>query len=215
MPILLIRHGETPGNATRVVQTPETPLSERGQLQAARLARRLAAVGVERIVSSDLSRARMTAERTAEAAGAPLELEPLLQERNFGILRGIAYSELDRDPFAADYEPPRGESWPAFHERVDRAWQLVCRTASETPGTLAVVTHGLVCHSIVSRWVELPEPLRPGARSAAGFGDGILKFGNTSLTELEGPAPWRVVLLACTRHLDDEAPDDPGGVSGL
>lgn len=215
MQILLIRHGETPGNATRVVQTPETPLSERGLAQATRLARRLAEMGVARIVSSDLARAVMTAERIAEAAGLPVELDPLLQERNFGDLRGTAYAELESDPFAPGYQPPRGESWPAFHARVDRAWHRVCAAASQAHGPLVVVTHGLVCHSIVSRCVEPVARAAVSSPPGAGFGAGVLGFGNTALTELEGPAPWRVLRLACTEHLDAEAAPDPRSVSGL
>ena len=44
MAILLIRHGETPGNRDRIIQFPHTPLSERGLEQAARLGQRLATV---------------------------------------------------------------------------------------------------------------------------------------------------------------------------
>ena len=57
--ILLIRHGETPGNAARVVQTPDTPLSERGLEQARRLAVRLAGVRLGRILSSEFTCSRI------------------------------------------------------------------------------------------------------------------------------------------------------------
>ena len=82
--IFLIRHGETEGNAARIVQRPEIPLSPRGLAQAEALARRLAKESVARIVSSDLARAVGTAERLERATGAPLSFDPLLQERNFG-----------------------------------------------------------------------------------------------------------------------------------
>ncbi len=59
--IYLIRHGETPSNATGVVQTPETPLSKRGRKQAIALGRRLAQQDVTAILSSDLERAHETA----------------------------------------------------------------------------------------------------------------------------------------------------------
>ena len=72
--IFLIRHGETEGNAARIVQRPEIPLSPRGQAQAEALARRLAKESVARIVSSDLARAVGTAERLERATGAPLSL---------------------------------------------------------------------------------------------------------------------------------------------
>ena len=61
MSILLIRHGETAGNANRVVQVPETPLSERGLAQAALLGKRLANAGISQILASDYARAAMTA----------------------------------------------------------------------------------------------------------------------------------------------------------
>jgi probable phosphoglycerate mutase len=106
--IFLIRHGETIGNASRVVQHPTDPLSPRGVAQAERLARRLAREGVARIVSSDYARARTTAECLRRETGAPLSFEPLLQERSFGDLRGRSYAEIDFDMFGPDYEPPNG-----------------------------------------------------------------------------------------------------------
>ena len=155
--IFLIRHGETVGNATRVVQLPDAALSPRGIAQAERLARRLAGEGIASILSSDLARAMTTAEHVRRATGAPIAFDPLLQERNFGDLRGIPYAELNFDPFAPDYEPPAGESWPIFHARVDLAWQAIQSLAAEVEGPLAVITHGLVCRSIAVRHVVLPD----------------------------------------------------------
>lgn len=200
MAIYLIRHGETASNAARIFQTPETPLSPRGREQAARLAARLADLGVAAVLSSDLARAAETAERIAAATGAPLALEPLLAERNFGALRGRPYAEIGLDPFAPDYAPPAGETWAEFHARVDAAWARVQAAAARAGGTLAVVTHGLVCHSLVSRHLVLGPGGAP--REAGGR---PLEFGNTAVTSIEGP-PWTVRLLACTAHLDGVAP---------
>ena len=190
--ILLIRHGETVGNASRIVQLPDSPLSARGVAQAERLARRLANEGVARIVSSDLARAAATAERIRAATGASLLYDPLLHERNFGDLRGTPYAALGLDMFAEGYAPPNGETWPAFHARVDRAWARVRDLAVATEGNLAVVTHGLVCRSLAARHLLLPD------------GDvAPERWENTSLTIIECPAPWRVRLLNCVVHLDD------------
>jgi probable phosphoglycerate mutase len=194
--IHLIRHGETASNAERVFQTPDVPLNERGRRQAQRLARRLREAPIERVLASDFVRAEMTAREVAAARGVPLELTPLLHERNFGDLRGTAYAALGRDPFAADYAPPGGETWDAFHARVDRAWEEIVRLASSLRGELAVVTHGLVCASIVRRRAVLPEPLASGSDSPA------LRFHNASVTLLRGPDPWLVETLGCIRHLD-------------
>lgn len=189
--IFLIRHGETDGNAARIVQLPEAPLSSRGIAQAERLARRLASEGIALILSSDLARAMTTAEHVRRATGAPVEHHPLLQERNFGDIRGTPYAHLVFDLFAPDYAPPGGESWPVFHARVDRAWEWLQARVAPVSGPVAVVTHGLVCRSVASRHVVLP----PGETVPE-------RWENTSVTIVDGPTPWSVRLLNCVVHLD-------------
>jgi len=192
MAIFLIRHGETEGNAFRIVQRPDSPLSARGVVQAERLARRLARESIAQIVSSDLARAMTTARHLRDVTGVPLAFDPLLQERNFGDIRGTPYAELGFDIFAPDYGPPNGETWAAFHARVDRAWARVQELAAASGGHLAVVTHGLVCRSLADRHLVLPD------------GEAVpMRWENTSLTIVDGPAPWRVRLLNCIAHLDD------------
>jgi probable phosphoglycerate mutase len=201
MSIFLIRHGETDGNAARIVQKPDAPLSARGRVQAERLAQRLATEGIAFILASDLARAASTAEPLRRATGAPIAFEPLLQERNFGDLRGVAYADLSVDPFAPDYAPPGGETWEGFHARVDRAWAAVQTMAARTDGHLAVVTHGLVCRSLAARHLALP----PGVVAPE-------RWENTAVTIVDGAAPWRVHRLNCIAHLDDlDAAPLPGG----
>ncbi|HYB69513.1 MAG TPA: histidine phosphatase family protein [Candidatus Bathyarchaeia archaeon] len=193
MAIFLIRHGETLGNASRTVQHSDNPLSPRGVAQAERLARRLEGAGLTAILSSDLARAAQTAERLGRVTGLPVRHDPLLEERNFGDVRGTPYADLGFDMFAPDYAPPNGETWETFHARVDRAWALVRERATATDGHLAVVTHGLVCRSLASRHLALPEGATVPER-----------WENTSVTIIEPPAPpWRVRLLNCIAHLDD------------
>lgn len=189
--IFLIRHGETDGNAARIIQLPDAPLSSRGVVQAERLGRRLAAEKIALILSSDLARAMTTAEHVRRATGAPVEHHPLLQERNFGDIRGTPYSRLDFDPFEPGYAPPGGESWPVFHDRVDRAWEWVQARIAGVAGPVAVVTHGLVCKSIASRHVILAAGETVPER-----------WENTSVTIVDGPSPWNVRLLNCAVHLD-------------
>lgn len=190
MKIFVIRHGETPSNAARIVQTPETPLSARGVDQAERLARRLGNSGIERILSSDLPRAAMTARQLEIATGARVSHHPLLQERNFGDVRGTAYSDLAGDLFAADFSPPNGESWETFDARVMRAWQIVAEVAMAMTGNLAVVTHGLVCASLARQQFTLAADVVPPQH-----------FENTSVTIVDGAPPWAVTTLNCDAHL--------------
>lgn len=192
MSLFLIRHGETVGNASRTVQLPDNPLSPRGVAQAERLARRLEHEGLAHIISSDFARARGTAEALQRLTGVPLSFEPLLQERNFGDLRGTPYTELGVDMFAAGYAPPNGETWETFHARVDEAWARVQALATVTGGRLAVVTHGLVCRSLAARHLLLPAGVTAPER-----------WENTALTIVDWPAPWRVRLLNCVAHLED------------
>jgi len=199
--LFLIRHGETEGNALRIVQHPHIPLSPRGVVQAERLAERLAGEGIASIVTSDYARAMATAERLQRATGAPLIVEPLLRERNFGDLRGRPYAELGFDMFEPDYAPPNGETWTVVHERVDRAWARVQELAAAGGGRLAVVTHGLVCRSLAARHLVLADGETAPER-----------WDNTSLTIVDWPAPLRVRLLNCIAHLDglERPPTDSG-----
>ena len=203
MAIFLIRHGETASNANRVLQVPETPLSERGLAQAERLGRRLADEGIVRILSSDYARAYMTAEHVSASTGVGIEIDETLRERNFGDLRGRPYSEVG-DIFAEGFEPPGGESWEVFHERAERSWQAVRAAADETEGHLAVVTHGLICRAYVAHHARLPDGDEP-----------IFSFANTSLTVIDDSPPFRIELLNCSAHLDDETADDKQSVSGI
>jgi broad specificity phosphatase PhoE len=194
--IFLIRHGETLGNASRTVQLPGNPLSPRGLAQAERLAKRLEREGIAAIVSSDLARAAQTADHLARVTGLPVEHDALLQERNFGDLRGTPYADLGFDMFAPGYAPPNGETWEVFHERVDRAWALIRARAAAAGGHLAVVTHGLVCRSLAGRHLVLPDGQAVPER-----------WENTAVTIIDRPdgrdAAWGVRLLNCIAHLDD------------
>jgi probable phosphoglycerate mutase len=200
MTILLVRHGETDGNAARVLQRPDVPLNDRGLRQAEQLARRLSVFGFVRIVCSDLLRARMTAAPLAARSGIAIEESPLLQERNFGDLRGMAYAELPEDPFGPDVRPPNGEDWPTFHARVADAFAFIVSRRRTANGTLVVVTHGLVCRALVERHALLSEGVAVPER-----------FDNTSITVIHDDAPHEVSLLNCTRHLMTSLEADRNG----
>ena len=107
----MIRHGETALNRDRVMQPADTPLSDRGKEQVLRLAQRLSTEGITRILASDLPRAAMTAQALSDETGIGVEFESLLQERNFGRLRGQRFIYLEARyiyPFAENYEPGEG-----------------------------------------------------------------------------------------------------------
>lgn len=191
MSILLVRHGETEGNVQRVLQRPDIELNARGVQQALRVAARLATFGAVRLIASDLTRARMTAEPIARATGLAVQWTPLLAERNFGELRGRPYGSLGVDPFAPGFVPPGGEGWDGFHDRVAQAFSFIAQMAGPCEGPVIVVTHGLVCRALVQRHLSL-------------VGEHALpdRFRNTGVTIAEARAPYCIELLDCTAHLD-------------
>ena len=176
-------------------RAPTTRRGEKGGLERTSIAR---------ILASDLTRAAMTAEAVVETTGAPIRYDALLHERNFGDVRGTPYAELSFDLFAPEYDPPGGESWERFEARMDEAWVLIQRVAGECEEDLAVITHGLVCRSVVARRTRLPEGV---GRDLSG-----LAWRNTSVTILDGPDPWRVRLLNCSVHLDEAESPQRGAV---
>jgi probable phosphoglycerate mutase len=203
MSILLIRHGETLLNASRTMQPSETPLGARGLAQARLLGRRLGKVGVAAILSSDLPRALQTANAIAAACGSTVELEPLLQERNFGDLRGRPYDGLGFDPLTMTEAPPGGESAADFRERVAHAFARIAERRSRLDGNLVVVSHGLVIGAMLEAHASLGDAMARPARMA-----------NTSVTILAPQPPHAVSLLDCVAHLAGPLADDPESLSG-
>lgn len=204
MTIYIIRHGETTLNAAKVFQYADTPLSERGIAQAQRVAQRVADLGIHHIVSSDYKRAEMTAEALNKLTDVPIVFEKSLRERNFGDLRGRAHADLDFNAHDADYEPVNGESWPVFYQRVATGWEYIKKTAAETDGNLAVVTHGLVCMALAERHLGLVRG-----------NDMPEHWPNTALTVVDSEPPHKVQLAGCGAHLDDPSVADGGRMYGL
>ena len=203
MTLFLLRHGETPLNVARVLQPADTPLSANGLAQARSLARRLAGSRLAGLVSSDLPRALQTAQAIAAATGLTVQTSPLLQERNFGDLRGQAYDALGFDPLAMDEAPPGGESTAAFHARVDRAFAWLLHRRRAASGPLAVVTHGLVVRAMLDRHARLPDGSKLPERIA-----------NTSVSCVSAEPPFAATLVDCTAHLAAGQADDMHALSG-
>jgi broad specificity phosphatase PhoE len=204
MAIVIVRHGETPLNAARVLQPPDTPLSERGAAQAQALAARIAQRRVVALLSSDLPRAAQTARAISTAIGLTPDHDALLQERNFGALRGRAYDSLDFDPLALQEAPPGGESVPQFEARVACALDLLRERAAGLTGDLVVVSHGLLIRTLLARYLKMPDGVAAPEHLL-----------NTSVTIFDAAPPHRVSLANCAVHLEGAAVDDGRGVSGI
>jgi probable phosphoglycerate mutase len=92
--LFLFRHGETDWNREgRLQGHTDTPLNANGLAQADALAQSLRSRRLEAVVSSDLSRARTTAQIVAEASGVPLFTEPGLRETDVGDAEGLLWAD--------------------------------------------------------------------------------------------------------------------------
>ncbi|MGH8806446.1 MAG: histidine phosphatase family protein, partial [Noviherbaspirillum sp.] len=93
--ILLIRHGETAWNAVKRLQGHlDIPLNEEGERQADALGRALLDEPLDAVISSDLGRARQTADAIAAPRGMPVHIEPGLRERSYGAFEGMLYADI-------------------------------------------------------------------------------------------------------------------------
>ena len=148
--ILLARHGETDDNREplRVQGSRDTPLNETGRAQAQELAQRLENEGLVSLWSSQLSRARETAEIVGAHLGLETRVDARLAEGNRGEWEGQTFAEIaERDPrgWAAwqaageSFRFPGGESLREQADRVAAALADV-RASGELPA--AVVCHG-------------------------------------------------------------------------
>ncbi len=133
--LLLVRHGETDWNADgRLQGQTDRPLNDYGRRQAQQLAETLETDKLEAIYSSDLARARETAEIVGERLGLPVALDPDLREKDWGNWEGLTPVERDRVEFV-------GETTEAHQERTLRALRRIAeRHAGDRP--VLVVTHG-------------------------------------------------------------------------
>jgi broad specificity phosphatase PhoE len=147
--VLLIRHGETDDNRPplRFQGWRDTPLNDTGRRQAAELAERLAGEEIVSLWSSDLSRARETAEILGRRLGLQARLDPRLREANRGEWEGRLFEDVEREEperyaawlrAGADWRFPGGESLREQQERV-----LACLDDIRATGELTALA---VCH---------------------------------------------------------------------
>ncbi|MFD2236533.1 histidine phosphatase family protein [Aureimonas populi] len=181
--LLLVRHGESEWNSIRRLQgQADISLSERGRAQALALKNTVADLAPDRVATSDLSRARVT----AELLGFPqAERRTDLRENHVGDWTGQGIADLvAADPTAyagwraGTHTPPGGESWAGFAGRTRKA---VLSLSEETAATLLVVAHGGVIRALLESFLGIsPKRIIPvGPASLT-----ILRRQGESLTDM-------------------------------
>ncbi len=166
--MLLLRHGAVaspwPG---RLYGQLDVPLSEEGRGEARRVARALADVHLDAVISSGLERAEFTAALLRAPRGLARRDDPRLRELDRGSWAGLGREELARrwsDPDQQElcrrgaFQAPDGERPAALVERVSRALDGAAR--DYPGGCVAVVAHAWVLRAAVARVIGLaPERL--------------------------------------------------------
>ena len=202
--VLLIRHGQSQGNAEgRFGGHTDTPLSPRGRAEARRTAQALASESFDVIACSDLARAIETAIPLANLVGLELQTAEAFRERSVGVMEGLTFEEAAAqhpEQYAAllrrDFEHVLlgGES---YRQTLDRASKKLDEMVDQYKGgRIAIYTHtGTICILALHIMGALDAPeLKPVWISSRNCG--ISRF------ELRGDGFIRVLAINETRHLE-------------
>lgn len=173
--LYIIRHAEAAGNAARTFQgRTDAMLTERGRLQAERLAERFQKIPLDAVYTSPLQRAFDTAAAVCRNhSGLAPEINPDLAEIDGGDIEGRSWAEFSAlfpqasalwDGPLHQFAAPGGESMRQVYDRVSRA---LMRIAAANPDrAVAVVSHGCAIKNLLcfasghgfERLVETPWP---------------------------------------------------------
>ena len=164
----LVRHGVTAWNAEkRLCGKSDIPLSTEGQVQADWIAQQLQAMPLSTIYTSDLIRAKQTAECIARQyrSAIPVIPTPTWREMSFGDWEGLTYAQVAQQfPQYLSFfthpmrcTPPNGESFSALVQRVSNAFMLLAKTvASNTTGDIVLVSHNGSLRALLCWLLSIP-----------------------------------------------------------
>lgn len=151
--IYIVRHGETEWNVRRIIQGhSDSPLTKKGIAQAKALARRFKTLHFDAIFSSDLVRAKRTAEIIALEKRLAIETTRVLREQFFGKYEGAKrddyYSLFEKWNEMTDRKRHRfkiSEDVESNEEAVIRFITFLREIAVAYSGkTVLVVSHGAI-----------------------------------------------------------------------
>ncbi len=181
--IVLLRHGRTAWNAAlRIQGQTDVDLDETGVEQARAVAPLIAALAPAVVWTSDLARARVTAEHVAKEAGLVPVPDERLREFHLGDLQGLTHAELaDRDPErfarfrAGEWDGlPGAESPEKVAERYAAALADLATTLE--PGQTGVaVSHGAATRTGLVRFLGWPLGIAGELRGLRNCGRAVLE----------------------------------------
>lgn len=210
MRLFLVRHGQTEWNVLRRAQGhTDIPLDAVGLNQAASVAAALGKIPVDRVVSSDLLRARQTADAIASAKGLEVDIWPDLRERGFGVLEGADFETVRAEiaRLAAEENVPEFAVTPKGGENWRQVWDRVSPAAKRLramDGDTVVVAHGGTCSLLAAHLIG------GGLEASRGF-----RFGNGTLTEFHRRPDGTLYLVRYDDASHLEIVPLPGSTDGV
>lgn len=185
----LVRHGVTDWNKEgRMQGRNDIPLNDEGRRQAELLGKRLAGEEWDYIYSSDMQRARETADIIAGHMGKRVEgYDPLMAERAFGQLEGT--TEQDRLERWGKAWRDMDHGGEAREDVIRRGMSMLEELDARHPGKrVLVISHGAVIGSLVESM--FPE-------------FGFIGLKNTCVNVIEKTeGGWKCLLHNCVKHLE-------------
>lgn len=159
MRILAVRHGETDWNLVNRVQgSTDNPLNARGLEQGRRTGESLRQESIDRIYSSDLVRARQTAEQIVQALDwkGDIQITPALREQNFGIWEGVPRDDPEYQKEKHQYFK-RFENGESFLDVSARVYPFLDGLIEEAGNeeTILLCAHGGILRMIASYFSDL------------------------------------------------------------
>jgi broad specificity phosphatase PhoE len=145
MAIFLVRHGETDWNREMRMQGREDiPLNDSGIWQAKNCGKAFDKIKIDKIISSPLSRAKLTAEIIGEHQEIKdILIDPDLIERDFGIYSGNTYVQGD------SYRNSNGtDGMETLEDLFERMEQVVKKYINQ--GNVILVSHGASINAALS-----------------------------------------------------------------
>jgi len=217
--LVLVRHGETPGNRDRRFQTYDTPLSEVGRVQAGRVAARLiGGPGIDALYASDLARAVETASLIGARVGLAPVLLATLRELDVGDWKGRLHADAEAeypggwkgwiaDGGAARLPGPEGECLDDLVVRAIACLETIM--ARHRGERVALVSHGLTLGVILA--------YTHGWEQKEAFRSRRVRLLNTAVSEVERDATgiFRCPLVGCTAHLDADLRGAGSGIGSV
>lgn len=152
---LFMRHAQTEHNRDHIVQgQSDSPLTEEGRTQLQENARKLKDTGITKILSSDLGRAKASAEIVAAELGVEIEYWPELREADAGEISG---QPSDGRPFLERMvEAGTGESLEELENRSKMVIKKL-KSLGNCNGTVLIIAHNTFTSILLSHWHGIPK----------------------------------------------------------